>query len=157
MKKKYFIHNSSILDKNVVIGAGTKIWHWCHISKGAKVGKNCTIGQNVFLGESVKIGDNVKIQNNVSVYAGVTIKNDVFVGPSAVFTNVKFPRSKINQKKKFTKTLVENGATIGANATIICGIKIGKNSFIGAGSVVTKSVKNNTLVFGNPAFVKSKI
>ena len=157
MKKKYFIHNSSILDKNVIIGSNTKIWHWCHISKGAKVGKNCTIGQNVFLGESVKIGDNVKIQNNVSVYAGVTIKNDVFIGPSAVFTNVKFPRSKINQKKKFSKTLIEKGATIGANATIICGIKIGKNSFIGAGSVVTKNVESNTLVFGNPAFVKSKI
>ena len=151
MKKKYFIHDSSILDKNVVIGSGTKIWHWCHISKNSIIGKNCTLGQNVFIGENVKIGNNVKIQNNVSVYKGVEIKDDVFVGPSVVFTNVKKPRSFKNQKRNFLKTVVEKGSTVGANSTLICGIKLGKYSLVGAGSVVTKSVKNYQSVFGNPA------
>lgn len=151
MKKKYFVHSSSIIDDKVKIGPGTKIWHWCHLSKNSKIGINCVIGQNVFIGENVKIGNNVKIQNNVSVYSGVILKDNVFIGPSVVFTNVKFPRSTINQKKKFKNTLIENGATIGANSTIVCGTKIGKDSFVGAGSVVTKNVKKKTMVYGNPA------
>jgi UDP-2-acetamido-3-amino-2,3-dideoxy-glucuronate N-acetyltransferase len=154
MKKNFFVHPTSIIDKNVKIGGGTKIWHWCHLSEGSTVGKNCILGQNVFIGKNVKIGNNVKIQNNVSIYTGVLVKDDVFIGPSVVFTNVKFPRSKINQKKNFLKTEVCKGATIGANATILCGIKIGKNSFVGAGSVVTKNIKSNFIVFGNPAMQK---
>ncbi len=157
MKKNFFVHSSSVVDEKVIIGNGTKIWHWCHISKGAKIGRNCILGQNVFLGEKVKIGNNVKIQNNVSIYSGVTVKDDVFIGPSVVFTNVKFPRSKINQKDNFSKTLIEKGSTIGANATIVCGLKIGKNSFVGAGSVVTKNVRINSLVYGNPAQEKKKL
>ncbi len=154
MKNLYYIHKTSIIDGKVSIGDGTKIWHWCHVSKNVKIGKNCVLGQNVFIGENVQIGNNVKIQNNVSVYSGVNIKNDVFIGPSVVFTNVKYPRSLINQKKNFLNTVVEIGATIGANSTIICGIKIGKHSLIGAGSVVTRSVKNKSLVYGNPAIHK---
>ena len=157
MKRIFYIHESSIVDKNAKIGKGSKIWHWCHISKNSKIGKNCVIGQNVFIGENVAIGDNVKIQNNVSVYSGVTIKNNVFIGPSVVFTNVKFPRSSINQKKNFLKTIIEKGATIGANSTIICGVKIGKDSFVGAGSVVTKNIKIKSLVYGNPATHKKYI
>ena len=154
MKKKYFIHSTSIIDNNVKIGSGTKIWHWCHLSEGSSVGKNCVLGQNVFIGKNVKIGNNVKIQNNVSVYTGVLIKDDVFIGPSVVFTNVKFPRSKLNQKKNFLKTEVSKGSTIGANATILCGVKIGINSLVGAGSVVTKNIKSNLIVYGNPASQK---
>ena len=154
MKDLFYIHNTSIVDENVKIGKGTKIWHWCHISKNAKIGKNCVLGQNVFIGENVKIGNNVKIQNNVSVYSGVKIKNDVFIGPSVVFTNIKYPRSLVNQKKSFVITVIEIGATIGANSTIVCGIKIGKHSLIGAGSVVTKNVRNKSLVYGNPAIHK---
>ena len=154
MKKNFFIHQTSIIDNNVKIGSGTKIWHWCHLSEGSSVGKNCVLGQNVFIGKNVKIGNNVKIQNNVSVYAGVLVKDDVFIGPSVVFTNVKFPRSKLNQKKFFLKTVLCKGSTIGANSTILCGIRIGKNSLVGAGSVVTKNVKSNTIVYGNPASQK---
>ena len=120
----------------------------------AKIGRECNIGQNVFVGENVVIGNGVKIQNNVSIYSGVKIEDNVFVGPSVVFTNVKFPRSKINQKKNFLKTQICKGSTLGANSTIICGIKVGKNSFVGAGSVVTKDVKDNSLVYGNPAKYK---
>ncbi len=151
MKKNYFLHKTSIIDKEVKIGKKTKIWHWCHISKGAEIGVDCVIGQNVFIGEDVKIGNGVKIQNNVSIYKGVKIEDDVFVGPSVVFTNVKFPRSKINQKNNFFKTIICKGSTLGANSTIVCGIKIGKNSFVGAGSVVTRNVRDNYLVYGNPA------
>ena len=151
MKENFFIHETSIIDKKVKIGKKTKIWHWCHISKNSIIGKNCTLGQNVFIGENVKIGNNVKIQNNVSVYKGVEIKDDVFVGPSVVFTNVKKPRSFKNQKRNVLKTVVEKGSTVGANSTLICGIKLGKYSLVGAGSVVTKSVKNYQSVFGNPA------
>ncbi len=157
MRKYYFVHSTSVIDEKVKIGSGSKIWHWCHLSKGSKIGKNCTIGQNVFIGENVKIGNNVKIQNNVSVYSGVSLKDNVFIGPSVVFTNVKFPRSKIDQKNKFQKTLIDKGATIGANSTILCGVKIGENSFIGAGSVVTKNIKKNALVYGNPATEKKKL
>ena len=151
MKPIFYIHESSIVDKNVKIGKGSKIWHWCHISKNSKIGKDCVIGQNVFIGENVAIGDNVKIQNNVSLYDGVIIEDDVFLGPSCVFTNVLNPRAFINKKKKFEKTLVKRGSTIGANSTIICGLTIGSYSFIGAGSVVTKNVSNYRLVYGNPA------
>ena len=157
MRKYYFVHSTSVIDEKVKIGSGSKIWHWCHLSKGSKIGKNCTIGQNVFIGENVKIGNNVKIQNNVSVYKGVMIESYVFVGPSVVFTNVIMPRSFINQKKKFTKTILKKGCSIGANSTILCGVKIGENSFIGAGSVVTKNIKKNALVYGNPATEKKKL
>ena len=156
-KNKYFIHDTSIKDNNVIIGDDTKIWHFCHISNNVKIGKNCVLGQNVFIGENVKIGNNVKIQNNVSIYDGVTIEDDVFCGPSVVFTNIKFPKSLINQKNSFVKTIVKNGCSIGANSTIICGTILGTNSFVGAGSVVTKNVEDQTLVYGNPAKFIRKI
>lgn len=155
--KNYFVHQTSIVDEKAKIGKNTKIWHFCHISSKARIGKNCNIGQNVFIGEGVKIGNNVKIQNNVSVYSGVEIEDDVFVGPSVVFTNVIKPRSFINKKKLYLSTIVKKGATLGANSTIICGNSIGEYSFVGAGSVVTKNVPNNILVYGNPARKKSDI
>lgn len=154
---KYFLHHSSIVDKNCKIGKGTKIWHWSHISKNSKIGVNCIIGQNVFVGEGVKIGSNVKIQNNVSIFKGVTIENDVFIGPSVVFTNVLIPRSYINQRKKFKKTLIKKGSSIGANCTIICGNEIGKYSFVGAGSIVSSSVGDNEFGYGSPYKKKGKI
>ena len=144
-------HETAIIDKQVIIGNNTKIWHFSHISEGAILGDNCTIGQNVFIGKNVKIGNNVKIQNNVSVFEGVILEDDCFCGPSVVFTNIINPRSWINKKNEFKQTIVKKGATIGANSTIICSNIIGEYSFIGAGSVVTKNVKNNSLVFGNPA------
>lgn len=150
MDKDYFVHPSSYVDENVSIGEGTKIWHFCHIQKGAKIGKNCTLGQNVNIGPNIEIGDNVKIQNNVSVYEGVEIKQNVFIGPSVVFTNVLNPRSEF-PKKQYQRTLIQQGATIGANATILCGITIGEYSMIGAGAVVTKDVPAYALVYGNPA------
>ncbi len=154
---KYFKHKTSVIDKNCTIGKNSKIWHWSHISKNSKIGFNCTIGQNVFIGEDVKIGNNVKIQNNVSVYQGVTIEDDVFCGPSVVFTNVKYPiaRKKID-KKNYEKTLIKKGATLGANSTILCGIIVGENSMIGAGSVVTKNIKKDTIVIGNPSYELKK-
>tara|TARA_Y100000741_G_C18218427_1_gene544783 strand:+ start:537 stop:1037 length:501 start_codon:yes stop_codon:yes gene_type:complete len=154
---KYFIHPTSILDKNIKIGSNTKIWHWCHLSKDVVIGKNCTFGQNIFIGEGVKIGNNVKIQNNVSIFKGVIIENDVFIGPSVVFTNVIIPRSFINQKKNFKKTIIKKGSTIGANSTIICGNNIGKYSFVGAGSLLTKSIGDNEIGFGIPYKKKGKI
>ena len=145
------IEDSAIVDKGATIGANTKIWHWVHICSGAKIGKKCSFGQNVFISNEVKIGDNVKVQNNVSIYDQVTIQSNVFCGPSVVFTNVKNPRSKIIRKKEYKETLVMNGATLGANCTIICGVSIGKHAFIAAGSVVTKNVKSYALVKGIPA------
>jgi len=150
-KEKQFIHESSYMDDGVTIGKGTRIWHFCHILRDTKIGENCNIGQNVCIGPNVTIGNNVKIQNNVSVYEGVTIEDDVFIGPSAVFTNVITPRSHYSRKDKYTKTLVKKGATVGANATIICGVKIGEYALIGAGAVVTKDVPNHALSYGVPA------
>ena len=149
--KKFFVHESSEIDDNCLIGEGTKIWHFSHIMEKSKIGKNCNIGQNVVVSPFVNIGDNVKIQNNVSVYTGVKIQNNVFVGPSVVFTNIKNPRSEINRRNEYVKTLVKEGATLGANSTIICGATIGKYSLIGAGAVVTKDIKDYALVVGNPA------
>ena len=149
---KYFIHKSSYIDENVSIGIGTKIWHFSHIQSGARIGKNTTIGQNVNIANNVIIGNSVKIQNNVSVYEGVEIEDYVFCGPSMVFTNVLAPRSEFPQKGSqfYKKTLIRKSASIGANATIICGNTIGKYSFIGAGTVVTREVPNFALVIGNP-------
>jgi len=150
----FFVHPTSLVDKPLSIGEGTKIWHFTHIMPHVTIGKNCTIGQNVFIGENVNIGNNVKIQNNVSVYDGVTLEDDVFCGPSCVFTNVKGPRSHISQRGKYVSTLVKKGATIGANATIICGNTIGRYAFIGAGSAVTKDIPNYALAYGNPARIE---
>lgn len=148
----FYVHESSYIDEDVKIGEGTKIWHFCHIQKGAKIGKNCNIGQNVYIGSNVIIGDNVKIQNNVSVYEGVLIEDDVFLGPSCVFTNDLTPRAKYPKgHENFIKTVIRKGASIGANSTIICGNTIGENAMVGAGAVVTHDVKANTLVIGNPA------
>lgn len=152
-KGNFYIHDTSLIDKNVKIGEGTKIWHWCHISKNSKIGKNCVLGQNTYIGENVIIGNNVHIQNNVSVFSGVILKDWVFVGPSVVFTNVKSPNS--ITKQKYVKTIINKFAVLGANSTVVCGNIIGESSFVGAGSVVTKNVKKKTLVAGVPAkFVK---
>ena len=147
----YFLHETSYVDEECVIGIGTKIWHFCHIMKGSNIGKNCTIGQNVFVGENVVIGNSVKIQNNVSVFSGVKLEDYVFCGPSVVFTNVINPRSEINRRSDYITTLVKRGATIGANATIVCGTTIGKYSFVGAGAVVSKDVPDYALFMGVPA------
>jgi UDP-2-acetamido-3-amino-2,3-dideoxy-glucuronate N-acetyltransferase len=147
----YSAHPSAIIDEGSLIGNGTKIWHFCHIMKGCSIGENCSLGQNVFIGSNVKPGNNVRIQNNVSVYEGVICEDDVFLGPSMVVTNVINPRSAISRKSEFANTIVRKGATIGANATIVCGNEIGKYAFIGAGAVVTKAVQPYALVVGNPA------
>lgn len=147
----YFAHTTTVVDNNCVIGIGTKIWHFSHIMTNCKIGKHCNIGQNVVVSPEVILGNNVKVQNNVSIYTGVICEDDVFLGPSMVFTNVINPRSAIVRKDKFQKTLVRKGASIGANATIICGIDIGKYALIGAGAVVTKDVLPYSLVIGNPA------
>ena len=149
-----FIHPSAVVDEGAVIGSGTKIWHFSHIMSGAVLGKQCNLGQNVFIAGGVVIGNNVKIQNNVSLYTGVTCEDDVFLGPSAVFTNVINPRSAVNRKADYKQTLIGRGASIGANTTIVCGHKIGQYAFIGAGAVVTKEVPDFALVIGNPARVK---
>ena len=151
---KSYVHPSASVDKDSTVGEGTKIWHYSHVSGGAKIGNNCSIGQNVFVAPTARIGNGVKIQNNVSVYDAVTLEDNVFCGPSAVFTNVINPRSHISRKHEFKKTLVKKGATLGANSTIVCGITIGKHAFIGAGSVVTKDVPDHALVYGNPAKAK---
>ncbi len=147
----FFSHESAIIDEGCTIGSGTKIWHFSHIMSGCTIGHNCNIGQNVVVSPQVVLGNNVKVQNNVSVYTGVTCEDDVFLGPSAVFTNVINPRSAIARKDQYRPTLVQRGASIGANATIVCGHTIGRYALIGAGAVVTKDVKPYALVVGNPA------
>lgn len=149
--EKYYKHETAVIDNEVIIGNETKIWHWSHISSGTKIGNSCVLGQNVFIGNNVIIGNNCKIQNNVSIFEGVILEDDVFCGPSMVFTNVINPRSKINRKKEFKKTNVKKGATFGANCTIVCGNDIGQYAFIGSGAVVTKAVKDYALMVGNPA------
>ena len=155
MNNKYyedvFIHETSYIDENVTIGKGVKIWHFSHILSDCKIGENCSFGQNVVVGPKVKIGNNVKIQNNVSVYEGVTLEDGVFCGPSCVFTNVKNPRSQIIRKNEYQKTLVGQGATLGANCTIVCGVTIGKFAFIGAGAVISKDVPSYAMMVGVPA------
>jgi UDP-2-acetamido-3-amino-2,3-dideoxy-glucuronate N-acetyltransferase len=147
----YFKHETAIVDQGAQIGEGCKIWHWVHISAGAKIGRNCSFGQNVFVASKVKIGNNVKVQNNVSIYDDVTIEDDVFCGPSMVFTNVYNPRAHVERKAEYRPTLVEKGATLGANCTIVCGVTLGKYCFIGAGAVVTSDVKPHALMVGVPA------
>ncbi|NPA38117.1 MAG: N-acetyltransferase [Chlorobi bacterium] len=147
----FFSHETAVIDKGCSIGKGTKIWHFSHIMTGCKIGENCNIGQNVVISPGVVLGKNVKVQNNVSIYTGVTCDDDVFLGPSMVFTNVINPRSAVNRRGQYEKTHVGKGATIGANATIICGNDIGKYAFIGAGAVVTRHVKPYALVVGNPS------
>ena len=150
-EKKYFSHETAIIDEGCKIGANTKIWHFSHLMTKSVIGQNCNIGQNVVISPEVILGSNVKVQNNVSIYTGVICEDDVFLGPSMVFTNVINPRSAVNRKEEFLKTIVKKGASIGANATIVCGNSIGKFSFIGAGSVVTKEIPNFALVVGNPS------
>ena len=151
MKQKYFAHETAVIDENCQIGEGTKIWHFSHIMTGCVIGTNCNIGQNVVISPEVVLGNNVKVQNNVSVYTGVTCEDDVFLGPSCVFTNVTNPRSAVNRKSQSAGTHVGKGATIGANATVVCGHDIGAYAFIGAGAVVTKHVPDYALLVGNPA------
>lgn len=151
MEKEYFAHETAVIDDGCNIGKGTKIWHFSHIMKDSVIGENCNIGQNVVISPGVRLGRNVKVQNNVSIYTGVICEDDVFLGPSMVFTNVINPRSAIIRKEQYASTIVEKGASIGANATIVCGNRIGTYSFIGAGAVVTKDVKPYSLVVGNPA------
>ena len=151
MKQKYFAHETAVIDENCQIGEGTKIWHFSHIMTGCVIGTNCNIGQNVVISPEVVLGNNVKVQNNVSVYTGVTCEDDVFLGPSCVFTNVTNPRSAVNRKSQYAGTHVGKGATIGANATVVCGHDIGAYAFIGAGAVVTKHVPDYALLVGNPA------
>ena len=149
--RDYFSHETAVIDENVSIGEGTKIWHFSHIMSNATIGSNCNIGQNVVVSPDVILGDNCKVQNNVSIYSGVTCDSDVFLGPSMVFTNVINPRSAVNRRGQYSKTHVGEGASIGANSTIICGNDIGPYAFIGAGAVITKFVKSYALVVGNPA------
>lgn len=151
MENKFFAHPTAVIDEGCEIGEGTKIWHFSHIMPNCKIGMGCNLGQNVVISPEVILGDNVKVQNNVSIYTGVTCDNDVFLGPSMVFTNVTNPRSTINRRDQYSKTHVGKGATIGANATIVCGHDIGPFAFIGAGSVVTKNVPAYALLVGNPA------
>ena len=146
-----FVHDTAIIDSNVSLGSDISVWHFCHVMSGSVIGDNSILGQNVMIGNNVKIGKGCKIQNNVSVYEGVELEDNVFCGPSCVFTNVLNPRSFINRKSEYKKTIVKTGATIGANATIVCGVKIGKYSLIGAGAVITKDVKDFSIMVGNPA------
>jgi UDP-2-acetamido-3-amino-2,3-dideoxy-glucuronate N-acetyltransferase len=150
-EKKYYAHPTAVIDEGCQIHAGVKIWHFSHIMPNCVIGENCNIGQNVVISPEVVLGKNVKVQNNVSIYTGVVCEDDVFLGPSMVFTNVTNPRSAVNRRGQYAKTLVKKGASIGANATIVCGHDIGKFAFIGAGAVVTKNVPDYALVIGNPA------
>ena len=158
-EKEFFKHESSYVDNDVTIGESTKIWHFSHIQSGSIIGKNCSIGQNVNIGNNVQIGNNVKIQNNVSVYEGVVLEDFVFCGPSMVFTNIKIPRSEFPQRGSefYLKTIVKKSASIGANATIVCGVTIGEYALIGSGAVVTKDVPPYSLVVGNPAKIIGKV
>jgi UDP-2-acetamido-3-amino-2,3-dideoxy-glucuronate N-acetyltransferase len=151
MSDSYFVHPSSFVDDGCEIGAATKIWHFCHVMPRARLGRGCNIGQNVVISPDVIIGDNVRIQNNVSVYTGVILEDDVFCGPSMVFTNVVNPRSHVSRKDEYRQTLVKKGATLGANCTIVCGVTIGRFGFVGAGAVVTRDVPDYALMVGNPA------
>jgi UDP-2-acetamido-3-amino-2,3-dideoxy-glucuronate N-acetyltransferase len=146
-----FVHPSAIVDDGAVLGAGCRVWHFCHISGGARIGSACSFGQNVYVGDDVVIGNNVKVQNNVSVYDAVTLENDVFCGPSMVFTNVYNPRSAVARKNEYRKTLVRHGATLGANCTVVCGVTIGRHAFVGAGAVVNRGIPDFALVVGVPA------
>lgn len=157
MEKKYFVHESSYVDDNVKIGDGTKIWHFSHVMSNSEMGEKCNIGQNVVISPGVKLGNGVKIQNNVSVYTGVICEDDVFLGPSCVFTNVINPRSFIERKAEYRETIIGKGASIGANVTIVCGHNIGKFALIGAGAVVTKNIPDYALVMGNPARIKGYV
>lgn len=148
---KFFAHPTAVIDEGCEIGTGTKIWHFSHVMPNCKIGENCNLGQNVVVSPDVVLGKNVKVQNNVSIYTGVVCEDDVFLGPSMVFTNVINPRSAVNRKNQYARTLVKQGATIGANATVVCGHDIGKYAFIGAGAVVTKNVPDYALIMGNPA------
>ena len=151
VNKEYYAHETALVDEGCTIGKGTKVWHFSHIMPGCVIGENCNIGQNVVISPEVVLGKNVKIQNNVSLYTGVTCEDDVFLGPSCVFTNVTNPRSAVNRRGQYAKTNVGKGASVGANATIVCGHDIGKFAFIGAGAVVTKNVPDFALLVGNPA------
>ena len=154
MSQHYFVHESAYIDEPVTIGRDTKIWHFCHVMPNAVIGEGCVIGQNVFIAGGVKIGNNVRIQNNVSIYEGVELEDDVFCGPSMVFTNVNNPRSHVSRKDEFRPTLVREGATIGANATIVCGHTVNRYAFIGAGAVVTRDVPDFAMVYGVPAEIR---
>jgi UDP-2-acetamido-3-amino-2,3-dideoxy-glucuronate N-acetyltransferase len=151
LSRPYFIHESSYADEPCSIGEGTKIWHFCHVMSDSVIGRNCNIGQNVVVSSGVRIGDGCKIQNNVSLYMGVILEDDVFCGPSMVFTNVVNPRSHVSRKDEYQRTLVGRGVTIGANATLVCGVSLGEYAFVGAGAVVTRDVPPYALVHGNPA------
>ncbi len=151
MEKEYFSHQSAIVDDGAVIGKGSKIWHFCHVMGKSILGENCNLGQNVFVADDVVLGNNVKVQNNVSIYSGVVCEDDVFLGPSMVFTNIKNPRSAVVRKGEYARTLVKKGASIGANATIVCGNDVGSYSFIAAGAVITKEVPDYALMIGCPA------
>ena len=157
MEKTYFVHESSYVDDGCEIGEGTKIWHFSHIMNGCRIGERCNIGQNVVISPGVILGDGVKIQNNVSVYTGVVCEDEVFLGPSCVFTNVINPRAFIERKNEYRRTMIKRGASIGANATIICGHVVGRYAFVGAGSVVTKDVPDYAMVYGVPAAVKGYV
>jgi UDP-2-acetamido-3-amino-2,3-dideoxy-glucuronate N-acetyltransferase len=150
-RARHWAHPTAVVDRGARIGAGTKIWHFCHVMAGARIGAGCVLGQNVFVAGAAVIGDGCKLQNNVSIYDGVTLADDVFVGPSAVFTNVRTPRAAIDRRRAFEPTLVERGATIGANATVVCGITVGAHAFVAAGAVVTRDVPAHALVAGVPA------